>query len=216
LGIECEINCAYVFRVLCVGKDLLPGLATVERTVDAALGVRFVDVAESGDVDAVGVGGIDGDLADLTGFGEADVMPGLAGVSGFEDTDAVGVLAADVGLAGADVDDVRIRGCDGDRSDRADGDAGERIVGDGEPGAACVFGLPETTADRAHVEGVGLCDVARDRIGSTSAHGTDVTPMKAREHLCGILLGCERKSEGKRKRRDDETACGGHAGTPMD
>jgi hypothetical protein len=48
LGIEREIDGAYVFRILCVSKDLLPGLAAVERAVDSALGVGFVDVAECG------------------------------------------------------------------------------------------------------------------------------------------------------------------------
>jgi hypothetical protein len=67
LGVEREVNCAYVFGILCVGKDLLPGLAAVEGAIDAALGVRFVDMAEGGDVDAVWVGGIDDDLAQSGG-----------------------------------------------------------------------------------------------------------------------------------------------------
>ncbi len=122
-------------------------------------------------------------------------MPGLAGVGGFEHADAVGVLAADVGLAGADVDDVGIGGSDGDGSDGADGDAGGGIVGDGEPGAAGVFGLPDAAADGAHVEGVGLRGVAGDAVGAAAAHGADVAPVQAGEQLCGILLGCERKCE---------------------
>src|SRR5271154_4396810 len=153
-------------------------------------------MAESGNVHAVGVGRVDDDLANLTGFGETDVMPRLAGIGGFEDADTVGMLTADVGFAGADVDDVGFRGCDGDRSDGADGDAGGWIVSDGKPGTARVFGLPETAADRAHVEGIGLCDIAGDAVGAARAHGTDVAPMEAGEYLSGILLGSEGKSKG--------------------
>jgi Fusaric acid resistance protein-like len=65
------------FCIAHLNPSPLPGLAAVEGAIDAALRVCFVDVAESGDVHAVGVGGVDDDLADLTGFGEADVMPGL-------------------------------------------------------------------------------------------------------------------------------------------
>ena len=83
--------------------------------------------------------------------------PGLARVGGFEHADAVGVLAADVGLAGAHVDDVGIRRRYRDGADGADGNA---LVGDGEPGAAGVLGLPDAAAHRAQIEGVGLVGVA--------------------------------------------------------
>ena len=93
------------------------------RTEDAAFGIGVVDVAESGDINAVGIGRVDDDAADLARAFETDMGPGLARVGGFEHADAVGVLAADIGLAGADIDDVRVRGSHRDGADGADRDA---------------------------------------------------------------------------------------------
>ena len=71
-------------------------------------------------------------------------MPGLACVGRLEETNAVGVLAADVRLAGADVDHIGIGRRDRNGADGADGNA---LVGDGKPGAAAVFSLPDAAAD---------------------------------------------------------------------
>ena len=97
--------------------------ATIERTEDAAFGIGVIDMAESGDVNAIGIRRVDDDPADLARAFEADMGPCLARVGGFEHADAIGVLAADIRLAGADIDDVRVRGSDGDGADRADRDA---------------------------------------------------------------------------------------------
>ena len=174
--------------------------AAVERAIEAAVGVGIVDVAEGGDVDAVRIVGVDGDAADVLGVVEADVGPGLALIGGLVHAVAVGVLAADVGLAGADVDDVGVRRGDGDGADGADGNAVCRR--DGEPGAAGVFGLPDAAADGAEVEGVGLAGNAGDAVGAASAHGSDVAPVQAVEQSLRILarlsLGSSRKWKAKK------------------
>ena len=110
-------------------------------------------------INAIRIGRVDHHASDLTRGFETDVRPGLAGIGGLEHADAVGVLAADVGLAGADVDDVGIGRSHGDGADGADGNA---FVGDGKPGAAGVLGLPHAAADRAEIKGVRLVGVARD------------------------------------------------------
>ena len=48
-----------------VEEDLLPGGAAVGGAIDAALGIGIVDVAERRDIDAIRVGRVDGDAADL-------------------------------------------------------------------------------------------------------------------------------------------------------
>ena len=151
------------------------------RAVDAAIGIGVIDMAESGDVNAIGVGRVDHNASDLARGFEADMGPGLARVGGFEHADAIGVLAADIGLAGADVDDVRIRRGHGDGADRADRNA---LIGDGIPRAAGVFGLPHAAADGAEIEGVGLIGVAGDGIRASAAHGTDVAPDAGRRAGC--------------------------------
>ena len=154
------------------------------RAIDAAIGVGSVDVAERRDIDAIGIRRVDHHASDLARGFEADVGPGLAGVGGFVHADAVGVLAADIGLAGADVDDIGIRRRHRDGADRADGNA---LVGDGEPGAAGVLGLPHAAADGAEIEGVGLVGVAGDAIRASAAHGADVAPAQTGQQAAGIL-----------------------------
>ena len=200
LRVERQIHGAHIVGVGCAGENLLPVRAAIGGAIDAAFVVGFVGMAESGDIHAIWVGGIDDDFADLAGRCETDRMPGLAGIGGFEKANAIRVLAANVGLAGAGEDDVRIRGRNGDGADGADGDAGGRIVGDGHPGAAGVLCLPNASAHRAHVEGVGLRRVAADGVGAPAAHGAHIAPLESGEQAGGILLTGKRNCEGGERR----------------
>ena len=74
-------------------------------------------MAERGDVDEVGVRRVDADRGDGQRLLEADVRPRLAGVGRLVDAVALDDVAAQLGLAHADVDDVRIRLGDGDGAD---------------------------------------------------------------------------------------------------
>ncbi len=108
-------------------EDVVPGLAAVQRAVEAALGVRAVGVPEGGDVDAVGIARVNAHLADVARLLQPEVLPGLAGVGAAVDAVAVADVATDRGLAHPDVDDVRVRLGDGDPTDRG---ALEVAVGD--------------------------------------------------------------------------------------
>lgn len=57
---------------------LLEGRAAVGGAVEAAFFVGAVGVAGDCDIDAVGVGWIDRDLADLLAVAKAEMLPGLA------------------------------------------------------------------------------------------------------------------------------------------
>jgi hypothetical protein len=110
--------------------------------------------------------------------------PGLARIHGFEHADAVGILAADVGLAGAHVNNV---GVGGRHRNGADGTDRNAFVGDGKPGTAGVFGLPHAAANGTGIKGVGLAGVARDGVRASAAQGADVAPTQAGQQAAGIL-----------------------------
>ena len=115
----------------------------------------------------VGVRRMDDDLADLPLL-LPDVLPGLAAVGGLVDAVAGHDVAADVGLAGADVDDVGIGRRDGDGADGR----GRLIVEDRLPGEAAVGRLPDAAGRRGRVvdhriagDAAGPADAAAGRRG---------------------------------------------------
>ena len=130
-----------------------------------------------GDEDDVGVGGIDGDCADLLGVAQAEVGPGLARVGGLVDAVAGGEVGAGEAFAAADVDDVGIGGSDGDGADGAGG----FVVPEAVPGLAGVGGLEDASAYSADVEGGGLGGDAGEGAGAAGAHGADLSPAHGGE-----------------------------------
>ena len=74
LGIDGQIDRADIVGIGLLEQNLLPVRAAVGGAIDAALGVGVVDVAESRYIDAVGIGGVDDDAADLARVFEADVV----------------------------------------------------------------------------------------------------------------------------------------------
>src|SRR5207245_8105107 len=121
-------------RFLVLEEDLLPALPAVPGTEDAALRVRTVGVAEGRDVGEVRVLRVHEESADLARVLEAHGRPGLAGLGGLINAVAVGEVATDARLAGADVDDVRVRVGDVDGADRRD----RFLVEEARPGAPAV------------------------------------------------------------------------------
>ena len=109
-----------------VGEERLgPGLAAVGGAEDAALLLRAVGVAERARQHDVGILRVDHEARDAAGLLQAHERPGLAGVHGLVDALAERDVAADLALAGARPDDVRIGGRDGERR-RSTAPAGRR------------------------------------------------------------------------------------------
>ena len=123
-------------------------LAAVPGAVDAAFRVGAEGVAEHRGEGDVGILRVDDHGPDLA-FLLPDVRPGLAGVGRLVDAVARGHVAADVGLARADVDDVRVGRRHGDRADRRD----RLVVEDRLPGEAAVARLPDAARGRGGVVG---------------------------------------------------------------
>src|SRR6185437_4870292 len=91
-------------------EDLVPGLAAVGGLVDAALGVGGEQMPEGGGIDDVGVLRVHQDPADDVGVAEAHEGPRLAAIGGLVQACAGEHGVARGGIAGADVDDLRVRG----------------------------------------------------------------------------------------------------------
>jgi hypothetical protein len=163
------------------------GSAAVLRSVDAALDVAREQVAHGGDEHVVGVARIDDDAADVDGLVEAEVLPGRAAVEGLPHAVArVGDAAtAGAGLAGADVEDVRVARIEGERARRQ----AALAVEDRGEGRAAVDGLPHAAAGGADVELVGVDGIADD-IGDAAA---DVERP--------ALLPCAGGGEARRRHR---------------
>ena len=104
--------------VLVDEQRLRPRLAAVGRAEDAALRLRAVGVAERAGEHDVRVLRVDDEARDAAGLLEAHQRPGLAGVGRLVDALADRDVAADLALAGAGPDDVRVGGGDGERADR--------------------------------------------------------------------------------------------------
>ena len=135
-------------RALVAEEHPLPRLASVGGPEDAALGVGSEGVAEGGDVGAVGVRRMDADAPDRVRVGEAEVPPGRPGIVRAVDAVALKDVGAQLHLAHADVDDVRIRRRHRHRADRS---AADLPIGYGRPADPAVRRLEQPSACRAEV-----------------------------------------------------------------
>src|SRR2546422_6326115 len=117
-------------------QDPAPCLAAVGRLVDPALGIRAPEVAERGDVDDVGVRGVEHDAPDRARVLQAHARPFLAAISGLVDAVAPPLRAQAVLLTRSDPHDVRVGGRDGEVADRLDAQSlrdrlpGDQTIGD--------------------------------------------------------------------------------------
>ena len=205
-------------------EDLLPGLAAVERPVDAAVLVRAPEVALGGDVDDVGIDRVDDDAADEAGLGQAHVLPGLAGVLGLVDAVAGGHGIAGRGLARADPDDIGVALRDGHRADR------DRrfLVEGGGPVQPGILGLPQPArpdrgVDRRDVRlGDGEVDRPAAHVGRADVAGLELLDHGGVIERLGLRGGGRRllrlrdrgRSGEKRERdesREDEAEGSGRA-----
>ena len=164
-------------------EDLLPRLPAVPRAIDAALRVRAEGLAQDGRVGDVGVCRVDDHRADLAVL-LPHVLPRLAGVGGLVDAVSLCDVAADVGLAGADVDDVRVGRRHRDRADRAR----RLVVEDRLPPDPAVRGLPHPARGRGRV--------VRERIAGHAGHPRDAPARRRADQPvleAGQLLGSLRR-----------------------
>src|ERR1700727_753875 len=104
---------------------------------------------------------------------QSDWLPSLAAVGRLIDAVAVRNIAAQTGLSGANVDDIRIRLGNRDGADRRD----HRLVGEGLPGHAAVGGAPHASGNTAEIVGEGIAWYTGYREHAASAIRADGTPL---------------------------------------
>ena len=156
-----------------------PGLAAVAGLVEAALRVGPEEVPDRGDVDDVGILGMDDHAADRLGFLQPDILEGLAGVGGLVDAGAERRALAVVGLAGADVEDVGIRLRQGEVADRRH----RLLVEERRPGRAVVDGLPQAAGRVGDVDHRRVGFIDGDVVDASAHHRrADRAPDEALEH----------------------------------
>ena len=159
-------------------EDPFPALAAVRGPVDAAFFIGAVHMALRGDVDDIGIGGVNADAPDLPAVSEPDVLPARPAVGRLVDAVAVRDVAADRLLARAHVEDVRVRFRYRDRADRA---RLEVLVGNDLPVRAAVRRLPDAAARRAEVIDQRLMAHAGHRRDASAAVRADASEFEARE-----------------------------------
>ncbi len=146
-------------------------------------------MAQRANVDDVGILRIDDDAADLPRVVQADVLPGLSAVGGFVDSVARAESGANVGFAGAGIDDVGIRRRNFQCADRGDGLPIEYRL----PGHAGVDRLPDAAVDRAEVKRGSVARHAGDCNGAAAAKRADQSPLQPAEELRRNCLGGQRR-----------------------
>ena len=184
-------------RVLWIGHEIngagrfvaeeaaLPGFTAVGGFEHAAFGVIGVEVAEYGDPEDVGIGGVQHDAPDVVAFGQAALLPGFAAVGAAVDARAGVGGAAAVHFARTDPDDIALP-VDGDI---ADGHGGF-VVEDRFKRRAITFGVPEAARGVGDVEfaGIGGIDVyIRDAAGEH--RGADALRAECLCNGVGFELG---------------------------
>src|SRR5262249_33643032 len=154
-------------------QDRLPGPAAVGGAVDAALLARAERLAEhrgEGDVRVFGMHDHGADLPLVL----PHLLPRLAGVGRFPDAVADLDVAANVGLAAADVHDVGVRRRHGDGAGAGQLD----VYRDGLPGVAAVLGLPHAAGGRGGIIDVRIAGHAAGAADAAAGGGADVAELE--------------------------------------
>src|SRR5580698_3562192 len=148
---------------------------------------------------------------------KAGISPGFTGVGRFVNTVASVEIVADVRLAGAGIDDVRIRIRYRERTDRT-GHAGERRVGDIRPVLTVIVALPNSALNAAHIKQVRLARDTSDSHDATADIWSDASPGQFADDL--LLRRLSGRASGKGNRTDAQHECerseerSGHDYTP--
>ena len=177
IGIGSKVGCA---SLVVYEKNLLPSLAPVLGTENAALFVRSVRVADRGDINQIRVLGIDQDLADLTRIAQADVLPSFARIGRFVDTIAVRNVRAQARFTHSNVNYVRVGFGNRDRTNGTGGEVMIRDVRPSDPGIGC---FPYTAAGCPHVIHHTIIDEPGYGRYPPAAIRTDRAPLQRPESL---------------------------------
>ncbi len=164
-------------RILVDEEHFLPRRAAVGRLKNAALRVGLEDVSHRCGIDDIGIAGIDHQLGDHVRLTQPRVRPRFSGVGRLVDPVPGVEVAANVGLAGAGVDDAGIRRCDRQRADRI-GDSRNLAVGDVRPFQAVIGAAPDAAFDATEIEEVLVAGNAGYGDGASTDVRADAAPTQ--------------------------------------
>src|SRR6516162_4950520 len=162
-------------------QHFAPGPSAVARSEDPALIVGAEYVAKCGDIDEIGVQGMDADAADEPGSTEAQMAPGPAGIRRFVNAVAVGYVEPYLGLPGADIDHVGVRGRHGERTDRG---GAEKAVAHATPIDPAIHRFPHASGAGAEIEDAAVFGVTGNGDDAAAPRRPDAAPFE------GVELGC--------------------------
>ena len=195
-------------------QDLLPRLAPVLRSEDAAFLVRPPQIAHRRHVHDVRIARVDEDAPDVLCAFEPHVPPCVSGVGRLVDPVAPAGGLAVLRLSGAHPDQVRVRLVQCDVSNGAGG----LVVEERRPGSAVVHGLPDPAGSGRDVEDLRLrlddCEV-----GDAPAHQgrPDAAVLEVRDGGLegGLGGGVRRRGGGSAEDgQEEEGAVGLHRVAP--
>src|SRR6516162_1921743 len=172
-------------------QHFAPGFATVARSEDPALIVGAEYVAKCGDIDEIGVQGMDADAADEPGFTEAQMAPGPAGIRRFVNAVAVGYVEPYLGLPGADIDHVGVRGRHGERTDRG---GAEKAVAHATPIDPAIHRLPHASGAGSEIEHAAVLGVTGNGYDAAAPRRPNAPPFEGVEFGCGARELCHGKT----------------------
>ena len=131
---------------------------------------------------------VDRDLADVLRVVETDVRPRRAGIGRLVHAIAVSNRVAQRGFAASDVNDVRRRRSDGDRTDRRD----RLRIEHRRPHPSRIDRLPHATIHGAEIELVRSPRYAGRRGDASTAKGAEHAPVESRIEWAGLATARSR------------------------
>ena len=130
---------------------------------------------QSANINDIRILRINYDPADLTRVFQSDVSPGRAAISGFVNSVAGREVLTNVGLAGPGINNFRIGGSDGKRTDRAH----RLAIKNRRPDNSRIDCFPDPPIDPAEIKSCGVARHSGDGNHASATERTDHAPFKS-------------------------------------
>ncbi len=109
------------------------------------------------------------------------MAPGAAGIGRFVNAVAIGYVEPDLGLPGAGIDHVGVRGGDGERTDRG---GAEKAVAHAAPIDPAINRLPHASGAGSEIKHATVFRVTRNGYDAAAPRRSDAAPFEGVEFCC--------------------------------
>ncbi len=171
-------------------ENAFPVLAAILAAEDSAVFTRPERIADHRHIDQVRVGRMDANPGNIPGFLQTDMAPGLAAVRGLVGTVTPGNTVAQLRLARADIDDIRIAGSQRNGADRSHIDL---AVGNRKPVLAVVLGHPYSARRMCMEKLVLVRRMHRNAAASHTDKRADAPPLHGAHRPVRLRIDLLRK-----------------------